>query len=253
MEGGPATGPLRTRELELEGQFRAEAQQGLQRRVAGTKGAASRAVHYEQASREIHGFYQRAGKRVFDIAFSACFLMLVATWLFPLLGLAVRLNSPGPVFFRQKRVGLNGQTFTCLKFRTMTHDPDARFIQAHKNDGRITRVGAFLRRTNLDEIPQFINVLLGDMSVIGPRPHVPELDAVFKDLVPGYAVRNAVKPGVSGLAQVSGCRGETRSVREMSHRVRFDAFYCRNIGFALDIKLIGLTVARALQGDEKAY
>lgn len=199
------------------------------------------------------GFYVTVGKRLFDIFFSATFLVCVGIWLIPLVGAAIRFDSRGPVFFRQKRVGLNGKLFTCLKFRTMTYDPKAQFVQAKKNDCRITKVGAFLRRTNLDEIPQFINVLRGDMSVVGPRPHVPELDAVFKDVVPMYSFRNSVKPGVSGLAQVSGCRGETRSVREMNHRIRFDAFYCRNVGFALDIKLIVLTVIRALQGDQRAY
>ncbi|NKF21884.1 sugar transferase [Solimonas marina] len=198
-------------------------------------------------------FYERAGKRVFDIAFSLTFLTLVGSWLYPLVGLAIRLDSAGPVFFRQRRVGLEGKTFVCWKFRTMEHRPDAGFVQASKGDSRITRVGNLLRRTNLDEVPQFINVLLGNMSVIGPRPHVAELDAMFRDLIPAYDQRTAVKPGVSGLAQVSGCRGETRRVREMNHRIRFDLFYCRNVSFWLDLKLIVLTVMRALQGDKKAY
>lgn len=198
-------------------------------------------------------FYERRGKRMFDVTFSLAFLVLAGSWLFPLLALAIRLDSRGPVFFRQKRVGLNGGVFTCLKFRTMVHRPDEGFVQCQKNDTRITRMGSFLRRTNLDELPQFLNVLRGEMSVIGPRPHVPELDAVFKDIVPMYVLRNAVKPGVSGLAQVSGCRGETRSAREMNNRVRFDVFYCRNISFYMDLKLVGLTILRALQGDERAY
>lgn len=198
-------------------------------------------------------FYQRFGKRAFDAFFSATFLLLIGSWLFPLLAIAIRLNSKGPVFYRQRRVGLAGEMFTCLKFRTMSHDPDAGFIQAQKNDDRTTGVGRFLRRTNLDEIPQFINVFVGSMSVIGPRPHVPELDDMFVDLIPAYAQRNAVKPGVSGLAQVSGCRGETRSIREMNHRVRFDVFYAKNVKFAVDLKLIWLTILSAIIGDERAY
>ncbi|NGY04521.1 sugar transferase [Solimonas terrae] len=197
--------------------------------------------------------YQAFGKRLFDIIFSLAFLVAVGSWLFPLLAIAIRANSKGPVFFRQRRVGLGGEVFTCLKFRTMAHCPNAGFVQAQKDDCRITAVGRFLRRTNLDEVPQFVNVLVGDMSVIGPRPHVPELDGMFKDLIPAYTQRNSVKPGVSGLAQVSGCRGETRSVREMNHRVRFDVFYCRNVSFAMDVKLVCLTVLRALRGDERAY
>lgn len=197
--------------------------------------------------------YQRFGKRAFDLVFSAIFLLSIGSWLFPLLAIAIRANSKGPALFRQRRVGLQGEVFTCLKFRTMAHCPNAGFVQAQKDDCRITAVGRFLRRTNLDEIPQFINVFLGDMSVIGPRPHVPELDDMFADLITTYAQRNAVKPGVSGLAQVSGCRGETRSIREMNHRVRFDVFYIKNVSFAMDLKLIGLTVLSAITGDERAY
>lgn len=197
--------------------------------------------------------YERVGKRSFDVVFSAAFLVLMASWLFPLIALLIRLDSKGPVFFRQRRVGLNGEIFECLKFRTMRHDPEGKFMQAQKDDPRITRVGAFLRKTNLDEVPQFINVMRGDMSVVGPRPHVPELDHVFAGVVPGYAMRNRVRPGVTGLAQVSGCRGETRSVRDMTHRIRFDMFYCRTVSFAMDIKIIVLTVVCALRGDDRAY
>ena len=199
------------------------------------------------------GLYQRSGKRLFDLAFSAAFLVLVASWLFPVIALFIRLDSKGPILFRQRRVGLNGETFECLKFRTMRHDPEGKFVQAQKDDPRITRVGAFLRKTNLDEVPQFINVMRGEMSVVGPRPHVPDLDHKFCDVVPGYLARNAVKPGVTGLAQVSGCRGETRSVREMTHRIRFDIFYTRNVSLFIDLKIIVLTVMRVLQGDRKAY
>ena len=206
-----------------------------------------------RASKRAAGFYPRAGKRIFDVIFSLTFMLLIGSWLFPLIALAIRLDSSGPVLFRQSRVGLDGKIFKCLKFRTMVHEPDAGFVQAQKNDSRITRVGAILRKTNLDEIPQFLNVLHGEMSVIGPRPHVPELDHMFQDLVPQYNFRNMVKPGVSGLAQISGCRGETRSIREMSHRVRFDVFYCRNISLLMDLKLIVLTVVSALRGDERAY
>lgn len=197
--------------------------------------------------------YKNSGKRVFDIAFSAAFLVLIASWLFPLIALLIRVDSKGPILFRQRRVGLNGEIFECLKFRTMRHDPEGKFVQAQKDDPRITRVGAFLRKTNLDEVPQFINVMRGEMSVVGPRPHVPDLDHKFCDVVPGYLARNAVKPGVTGLAQVSGCRGETRSVREMTHRIRFDIFYTRNVSLFIDLKIIVLTVMRVLQGDRKAY
>ncbi|WP_169577516.1 sugar transferase [Sinimarinibacterium sp. CAU 1509] len=198
-------------------------------------------------------FWRVRGKRAFDLAFSAAFLGTVGIWLIPIIGAAIKLDSPGPVFFRQRRTGLNGQTFTCLKFRTMRHSPGEGFKQAKQNDHRVTRVGRFLRKTNLDEIPQFINVLLGDMSVVGPRPHVPELDAKFSSYVPGYAQRHLIKPGVTGLAQVSGCRGETRSVREMRNRVRFDCFYLRNAAFGLDMRIVFWTVSTMLGGDDRAY
>lgn len=202
---------------------------------------------------QVGRFYPRYGKRLFDILFSIAFLSAIGIWLLPLIALAVRLDSSGPVLFRQRRVGLGGRLFVCLKFRTMVHNPKAEFAQVTKNDPRVTRVGAFLRKTNLDELPQFINVLLGDMSVVGPRPHVPELDETFSDSVPAYASRNLVRPGVTGLAQVSGCRGETRSVRDMNHRVRFDVFYIRSLSFVIDLKVIFKTVWSAVLGDERAF
>lgn len=255
MEGGPAVDQFATRRINEQHRYPRDGAQTLPRSqdLAAEPRFYARRESVESAQPIAASFYQRAGKRAFDAAFSLSFLLAVGSWLYPLLAIAIRLDSRGPVFFRQKRVGLHGQAFTCLKFRTMVHQPHADFCQAQKDDARITRVGAFLRRTNLDEIPQFINVLLGDMSVIGPRPHVQELDGMFTDLIPTYTLRNMIKPGVSGLAQVSGCRGETRSLREMHHRIRFDVFYCRNVSFTLDAKLIVLTVLRALKGDENAY
>ncbi|HVV71791.1 MAG TPA: sugar transferase [Verrucomicrobiae bacterium] len=208
--------------------------------------------------RRFDALFLRAGsylqvKRVQDIVFALGFLLSGGLVLFPLIALLIKLDSPGPVFFRQERVGWLGRRFLCLKFRTMTHDPKACFVQAQKNDPRITRIGSFLRKTNLDELPQFINVLLGDMSVVGPRPHVYELDLMHCDTVPGYKLRTCVRPGVTGLAQVSGCRGETRNARDMEHRIRFDLFYVRNMNFMLDLRIVLLTVVRVLQGDSKAY
>lgn len=200
-----------------------------------------------------HARYARFGKRAFDLAFASLFMLLLGFWLLPLIGLLIKLDSRGPVFFRQFRLGANGVQFRCFKFRTMTHDPKAGFVQAQKNDPRVTRVGRILRKTNLDELPQFLNVLMGEMSVVGPRPHVPELDELFAECVPGYSMRTSVLPGVTGLAQVSGCRGETRSIRKMTHRVRFDLFYARNMSLRMDIKIVFLTVWRALSGDEYAY
>ncbi|MDT0496360.1 sugar transferase [Algiphilus sp. W345] len=197
--------------------------------------------------------YARSSKRGFDVLFALAFMLLIGCWLLPLIGLLIKLDSRGTVFFIQRRVGEGGGVFRCIKFRTMVHDPQAAFVQARKNDPRITRVGAFLRKTNLDELPQFINVLRGDMSVVGPRPHVPELDDVFGAAVPGYTARTVVRPGITGLAQVSGCRGETKSIREMTHRIRFDLFYAKNMSLRMDLKVIVLTVLTVLRGDERAY
>jgi len=201
----------------------------------------------------VRRFYSRIGKRLFDLAFAATFLLLIGVWLLPLIGLIIKLNSPGPALFRQRRVGLGGAEFTCLKFRTMSHRPGAEFKQVERNDPRVTKVGAILRKTNLDELPQFINVLTGDMSVVGPRPHVPELDEAFSGSVPSYSCRNLVRPGVTGLAQISGCRGETRSVREMNHRVRFDVFYVRSLSFRMDLSIIVGTLISVLRGDDRAF
>jgi putative colanic acid biosysnthesis UDP-glucose lipid carrier transferase len=192
-------------------------------------------------------------KRACDIVLSSVFLLLVASWLFPLIALAIRLDSPGPIFFKQQRVGYRRKPFYCLKFRTMFHNEGATFIQATKGDPRITRVGRFMRRTNLDELPQFLNVLFSEMSVVGPRPHVPDLDQAFAHAIPDYARRNDIRPGITGLAQVSGYRGETRSARQMRQRVRVDLLYMKRMGWALDLKVMVLTIIRLIQGNMDAY
>ncbi len=194
----------------------------------------------------------RVAKRTFDIAFSMLFLVLIASWLFPIIALAIIIDSKGPVFFRQRRSGKNNQPFLCFKFRSMyVHNQcDAR--QATRNDARITKVGAFLRKTSLDELPQFINVLLGDMSVVGPRPHPIKLDENF-NWIDGYTERNMVKPGITGLAQVKGYRGETAHPQLMEHRVQMDNFYIEKWSFLLDMKIISMTVETMLKGDKNAF
>ncbi len=179
--------------------------------------------------------------------------MVVGSWLFPAIAVAVRLESRGPLVFRQKRVGRDGVIFECLKFRTMHHEPSAPFMQASPTDPRVTRVGRFLRRHNLDEMPQFVNVLRGEMSVVGPRPHVPELDDYFQERLPDYNRRTAVVPGITGLAQIRGYRGETRTLRQMMQRVRLDVFYVRRCSFILDFSTIVATVSRSVKGDSNAY
>ncbi|MCH5327965.1 MAG: undecaprenyl-phosphate glucose phosphotransferase [Coprobacter sp.] len=191
-------------------------------------------------------------KRTFDLLFSLTVLLLSPLWLLPL-ALAVKLTSPGPVFFKQRRTGLRGKEFYCYKFRTMHTNQDADRLQATRDDARITPVGHFLRRTNLDELPQFINVLRGDMSVVGPRPHMIKHTEDYSKIIDRYMVRHMVKPGLTGWAQVNGYRGETRELWQMEKRVEYDVWYIENWNFWLDIKIIFLTVVNMIRGEKNAF
>ena len=197
-------------------------------------------------------------KRVFDVVFSIVFMLTFGLILFPLIALLIKITSKGPVFFRQERWGLNNETLTCYKFRTMVKesedvDEDGNYQQAQKEDPRITWVGAFLRKTNLDEIPQFWNVLMGNMSVIGPRPHPTPLNIESMNTVDNYMLRHIVLPGISGWAQVNGCRGETRTTEDMQERVDFDLSYIHCWSFWLDCQIILQTVINFFRGDQNAY
>lgn len=193
------------------------------------------------------------GKRLFDVIISGIVVIFFLSWLIPILGLMIRLTSPGPILFIQLRTGRNGRPFRCLKFRTMTYEKDAQFRQATKYDARVTRIGQFLRKTNLDEMPQFINVLLGDMSVVGPRPHALQHDAEYWNTLPGYQSRYRVKPGITGMAQICGSRGETETILKMKQRVTYDLFYIRRRSIGLDCKICWKTVHKTLIGDHKAW
>jgi putative colanic acid biosynthesis UDP-glucose lipid carrier transferase len=165
-------------------------------------------------------------------------------FLFPIIAILIKLESRGPVFFIQKRVGRGGRSFFCYKFRTMVVNSEANTAQAGENDIRITRVGSFLRKSNLDELPQFFNVLMGDMSIVGPRPHMHADCTKFSSVIPGYKFRNIVKPGITGLAQSKGFRGPTHDFTSMFHRYQLDAFYIRNANFLMDLKIIRRTAAQ---------
>ncbi len=184
----------------------------------------------------------RVQKRLFDIAFSLSVIVFLFSWLFPILAVAIKLSSKGPVFFKQQRTGINNRTFSCYKFRSMKPSNDADKVQATANDVRITRIGRFLRKTNIDEFPQFINVLKGDMSVVGPRPHMLKHTEEYSALIDHYLVRHYVKPGITGWAQVRGYRGETKRLSAMQNRVNADMEYINNWNFNWDIKIIWLTV-----------
>ncbi len=195
----------------------------------------------------------RLVKRGFDLVFSSIFILLILSWLIPIIGFLIKLESKGPIFFKQKRHGKDNQDFMCWKFRTMTYNKNAEFKQAKKNDNRITKIGAVLRKTSIDELPQFINVFLGDMSVVGPRPHPIKLNEEFQPHIDRFWQRHAVKPGITGLAQAKGFRGETAALSDMSGRVKLDRFYVKNWSLTLDFKIILLTALAIIQGDQKAY
>lgn len=195
-------------------------------------------------------------KRVFDLMVSSFVILFVLPILFLLIGIAIRLESKGPILFLQKRSGLKNQPFTCFKFRTMRVDREREntaYLQARKNDPRITKVGAFLRETSLDEFPQFINVFLGQMSVVGPRPHPMKLNEKYIPLIKKYPYRYFITPGITGYAQVNGYRGETKSTTDMQGRIDMDSWYIEHWSLGLDIKIIFQTIRNALKGDEKAY
>jgi putative colanic acid biosynthesis UDP-glucose lipid carrier transferase len=197
--------------------------------------------------------YNRVIKRGFDILFSTMILITVFPFLYIILGALIKMTSRGPILFRQKRTGLYGRDFYCYKFRTMKVNPDADILQAAKDDPRKTRLGDFLRKTNLDEFPQFINVLKGDMSVVGPRPHMLRHTEEYSALIDKYMVRHLVKPGVTGWAQVTGYRGETKTLEQMEGRVKRDVWYIENWSFVLDFKIIVVTIFNMFKGERNAY
>jgi putative colanic acid biosynthesis UDP-glucose lipid carrier transferase len=186
-------------------------------------------------------------KDIFDRSF-ATFVLVGLLPLLLLIALAVKCSSPGPVLFRQQRSGLGGNVFTIYKFRTMRLHVAAPGMvrQATRDDGRVTSLGGWLRRTSLDELPQFFNVLCGDMSVVGPRPHALEHDEIYRAVIARYSDRYQAKPGITGWAQVHGLRGETDSLEKMAARVEHDLFYLRHRSFGLDLRIIVMTMVRGL-------
>lgn len=174
-------------------------------------------------------------KRLFDIMVSLVFVCTLFPFLYIIIGMAIKVTSQGPVLFRQRRHGRDGRIFTLLKFRTMKPNDEADTLQAAGNDRRLTSIGYFLRKTSLDELPQFINVLKGDMSIVGPRPHMLYHTEVYSALIPGYMGRLSVRPGITGVAQILGYRGETPAIEDMARRIRLDLWYIDHRSFRLDL------------------
>ncbi|WP_162052392.1 undecaprenyl-phosphate glucose phosphotransferase [Pontibacter pamirensis] len=192
-------------------------------------------------------------KRTFDIAFSLFVVVFLLSWLLPILAIIIKLDSKGPVFFGQVRSGINNKTFLCWKLRSMYINTEANSQLARRGDSRITPVGAFLRKTSLDELPQFFNVLRGQMSIVGPRPHMLKADQEYALIAEKYMVRHFIKPGVTGLSQVRGYRGDTTADYQVRGRVKLDIFYLENWTFLLDVKIIFYTIYNAIRGDKAAF
>ena len=192
-------------------------------------------------------------KRGFDIVFSIVVLVGICSWLFPIIAIFIKITSKGPVFFLQKRYGFHEEVFDCIKFRTMIVNDESSTKTTEENDSRITKFGKILRKTSLDELPQFINVLKGEMSIVGPRPHMLSVDNYYKPKIGRYSLRSMVSPGITGLAQVNGLRGDFGDVEvDMKKRVLADAFYVRNWSFVLDLIIILKTILLVIGGDKNA-
>jgi putative colanic acid biosynthesis UDP-glucose lipid carrier transferase len=192
-------------------------------------------------------------KRFFDVILSVLVCVFILSWLFPILFIIIKVDSRGSLFFKQKRDGLDGKQFYCYKLRSMEVNNDADILSASKNDKRITKVGAFLRKTSLDELPQFFNVLIGNMSIVGPRPHINIQTKKYVNEVDNYLVRHSVKPGITGLAQISGFRGEVIRKSDIENRVKLDIFYIENWSLFLDIKIVAQTFFNVFKKEDKAY
>lgn len=192
-------------------------------------------------------------KRGFDVLFSLVIILGLLSWLTPILAILITLESKGPVFFRQTRNGIDNREFYCYKFRSMAPNVNADHVQATKNDMRITKIGKFIRKTSIDELPQFYNVFFGTMSVVGPRPHMVKHTNEYATSVDKYMVRHFVKPGITGLAQVRGYRGEIETDTDIQNRIKFDIFYIENWSLFLDLKIMAQTIINAFKGEAKAY
>jgi putative colanic acid biosynthesis UDP-glucose lipid carrier transferase len=192
-------------------------------------------------------------KRLFDIILSLIVVVFVLSWLIPILAVLIWISSRGPIFFKQKRSGKNNKQFTCYKLRTMTINSDEHTKQVTLNDSRVTKLGRLLRKTSLDELPQFVNVLLGNMSIIGPRPHMLVHTSMYSKIMNEYMIRHFLKPGISGWAQVNGYRGEIKEETQLRKRIDHDIWYMENWSIWLDLKIIWMTIYITLKGDKNAY
>jgi len=195
----------------------------------------------------------RIKKRLYDLVISTLVTIFILSWLVPIVSLLIWLDSRGPIFFIQQRSGKNGKTFNCIKFRSMKVNRESNEKQATKDDTRITKLGSFLRKSNLDEMPQFFNVLMGDMSIVGPRPHMLKHTDDYSKLLNRYMVRHFLKPGITGWAQIHGFRGEIKHMQDINNRVEYDLWYLENWNLWLDTRIILMTAFNMAKGEKNAY
>lgn len=195
----------------------------------------------------------RLKKRMYDLAISSLVIIFILSWLIPIISLLIWLESKGPIFFIQQRSGKGGKPFNCIKFRSMRVNKDANEKQATKSDARITKLGRFLRKSNLDEMPQFFNVFTGDMSIVGPRPHMIKHTDDYSKLINHYMIRHFMKPGITGWAQIHGYRGEIKLVEDINSRVEYDLWYLENWSLWLDTRIIVMTAVNMVKGEKNAY
>lgn len=201
----------------------------------------------------LENMLNRFFKRLFDIFFSLFVILFFFSWLYPILAILIKLESKGPALFKQLRSGRDNNPFWCYKFRSMHVNADSDRVQAVRNDTRVTKLGAFMRRTSMDELPQFFNVLIGNMSTVGPRPHMLSHTEQYAKLIDKFMIRQFLKPGITGYAQIKGLRGETRTTDAMLQRVEADVWYLENWSFLLDMKIIFLTIWNSAKGDKNAF
>ena len=207
---------------------------------------------YTLKKKSVEGVFNRILKRFFDIVFSLFVIVFILSWLLPVLYIFIKIESKGAAIFKQKRNGLNYEIFDCFKFRSMRVNNFSDKKTTIKGDERITKIGRFIRKTSIDELPQFFNVLKGEMTVVGPRPHMVSQTEMFKDTIYNFGERHTVKPGITGLAQVSGCRGEIKNNNDIRSRLKYDVFYIEKWSFYLDLKIILQTILQVFNGDERA-
>ena len=208
---------------------------------------------YSYRTEKLEQTSERVKKRLFDIIFSSLVILFILSWLYPIIAILIKIESSGPVIFKQTRNGRSYRPFFCFKFRSMRVDNPDFSKQATRNDPRVTKMGAFMRRTSIDELPQFFNVFIGEMSVVGPRPHMTIQNDSYKKIIDTYLVRSFIKPGITGWAQVSGFRGETKELALMEKRVLKDIEYLENWTLMFDLRIIFLTIYMTIKGDKNAF